>query len=146
MIMIITCTKAEYEQIKKELADLEDQYNKLCKERDELLAEERRIQDEQMAEQEKIRHLHHSATVIQRWWREKLRKLQQEKRQLRSRNTTRKSVTRSIKPGTKSTRSTTQKSIQNKSPSRATSRQSNRATSPSKNSLGTGRSKTSAVS
>ena len=44
---IVTIT-AEYEAIKKELAETEEAYNKLCQERDQILAEERKVQDEQM--------------------------------------------------------------------------------------------------
>ncbi len=78
--------QVEYEQIKKELAEIEEQYNKLCKERDEIVAEDKRQQDELMIEQEKIRHLYHAASVIQRWWKDTWRRIANE-RKLQSRTT-----------------------------------------------------------
>jgi hypothetical protein len=69
------------------------------KERDEMLAEERRQQEAQMKEAEKIRHLNHSAAVIQRWWKDKYKKLQNDKKQ--SKRKLKKSSSK-VKPGGKS--------------------------------------------
>ncbi|PRP88177.1 hypothetical protein PROFUN_04000 [Planoprotostelium fungivorum] len=109
----------EYQSIYQETLELEAIFQKLVVERDELLASEQKIQEEQMKEMEQIRHLHHSAAVIQRWWREKHKKLLHD-RKLRKK-----------KPGTAKERSPSPK----KKSSTKSGKTSSRSPSPSKRQL-----------
>jgi hypothetical protein len=62
--------------------ELELKYGQLLTERDELLSAERKRQEEQLKELDRIRHLNHSAIIIQQWWRERQKKQLHEKKQV----------------------------------------------------------------
>jgi hypothetical protein len=74
----------EYSIISKELADLEERYNALFKEKEEILFIEKSIKDKHDLEIEKAKQMYLSATRIQRCWKRYWKKVQEERKQKKS--------------------------------------------------------------